>query len=98
MPFKKILLALIGLVAVTLASGIVAYILGGIQQVSNPVTMGLVAVTLVAFALPPFLGALEVVTSKNDNRYKIIWSATMIILGGIGMVLYFFMARKDLKD
>jgi drug/metabolite transporter (DMT)-like permease len=99
MPFKKIGLAILCLVALTLASGLLAYAVGGaVSQIFTPITAVLLAVSLIALALPPLLGVVEVVASKNDNRYKILWGAAMLILGGLGMVLYFFMARKEMKE
>lgn len=43
------------------------------------------------------LAAIEISKSGNDGTWKIIWILITFILGIIGLLIYYFVARKDLK-
>lgn len=56
----------------------------------------LFAISQVAFYAALLSCVYEIYRSKNDIKWKILWSLIILILGIIGFLAYWHFARKDL--
>ncbi len=59
--------------------------------------MVVIFLALVIGLVLPLLALVEVWTSKKESEWKLIW--TLIIIAGsiVGLVVYYFFGRKELK-
>ena len=42
-------------------------------------------------------GIIEILTSKNEIAYKVLWILVILSLNVLGYLVFYFVARKDLK-
>ena len=106
-PFRKIALAAVAmffLAIILITSYIFAPIVLGQSDLTSTVlivlgTASMILIILVGFVIASLslLGIVEVLTSKKDTSYKIIWTLALFFLGIIGLVFYLFIGRKELQ-
>ena len=51
----------------------------------------------IVFILLPILAIIEVVSSNNETRWKILWIALNLVFSVFGLAAYILFARKNLK-
>jgi len=57
-----------------------------------------VIVLLIIASSIAFIWALvDILKSKNDTNWKLLWLVVCLLLGIIGVLLYYFIGRKDRK-
>ncbi len=63
------------------------------------ITIGIFVIALVlALYVLPLAMMLEACFSKKNFTWKLFWGLSILILGIVGMVLYWFFGRKNLKQ
>ncbi len=105
-PFKKIGFATGACFLLALLPAIAYLILPVVLDFETAYTLS--SYLGIAIFIPAIIGALlvllsviiaivEVATSKNVGDWKAIWIIVLLLIGPIGLALYLFLARKDLK-
>ncbi len=86
-------------------SGGQAAIMTGVCQLLNTSKSLLAALIFVFIVLPaiiwpvPLIAALwEIAHAKNETSWKLLWALASLILGLLGLILYWYIGRKELRD
>ena len=101
-PFRKITLISVGIsIGLALFLGLVYLVLPASAMTFRGFVGVGVFLSMMLFvfviALFPILGIVEIVTSKNDTHWKILWGIVCLVLGIYGLLAYLFIARKERK-
>lgn len=70
---------------------------GMLAALLGAATMVLAVLGSMVLLLTPFFAMVEILTGKNDNNYKVIWTAVLLFLSIVGFALYILIGRKRLK-
>ena len=92
-----LILAILSLVLVAVAPLLPFLPSSQIQSIAPLVSFGLIVASTVVFQIYIFLNVIEIATSNNETSWKLIWGAICLLGGVVGIILYNFIAKKDLK-
>ena len=60
--------------------------------------IGLLWLLIVIASLALMIWAiLDIVKAKNKDNFKVIWILVVVLLGLIGIIIYYFVGRKERK-
>jgi hypothetical protein len=90
-------LASMGLLAVAFLLVLSVVLVPSTAGVLAIISMLMVMLAGVLYAVDFLLIAYEIVTSKNDGGWKILWVALAWFFGPFGAAAYLFVARKERK-
>jgi hypothetical protein len=102
-PFKKLAIATAGSIALAVLFIVLYIVLNafiGSSALSSFLAVSAMVLIILSGALAglmPIFGVIEVLASKNDTAYKILWTLALFFLGFIGLAAYLLIGRKELK-
>ncbi len=66
-----------------------------IKSLAPALAMLLIVLGALLFAACELVLLYEIVTAKNDAKWKLLWALLVIFVGGIGFLAYLFIGRKE---
>ena len=66
-----------------------------------PVMFGAMFASLFIIAIAGFIAfiwaLIDIIKAKNETNWKLLWVVICLFLGVIGVIIYYFVGRKDRK-